>query len=337
MFSNALAFDDYGYDNDQYGRYSAMNDSNDYDEDQYPSYENHDYQSVYQSYVEDRDKSKDNERNVVSTSNVNCNTVNYNFNNVAIENFSNGNSGIGGSTAASDDGTNGALNANSNGNNRGGGYYDGYQKDKDITCITNINNNNTSIGGTGGNGTNSTGSQGPVGPQGPPGIQGLQGPAGPNVINATNTYDVSGPIVFPSSTNPIAQSIASCDKGDIVLEGTQIVVTFKGNLSNVERFSSGTVSGNSSQYFVSITAVPNTVVSVESKALCFDNPPLRSTLASSAVSTFQQQSETLPMMSQAIENSSKLTALEKQPINSQELTAMEKITKLKTQWLNQLQ
>jgi hypothetical protein len=124
------------YGNDNYNREYATYKA-DYDDD-YKSYDNNDY------------KSKDKERNIVSTSNINCNTVNYNFNNVVIGNFSNGNSGIG---RGAEDETNGDLSANANGNN-GGGYYDGYQIGKDITCISNINNNNTNIAiGNDGNAT----------------------------------------------------------------------------------------------------------------------------------------------------------------------------------------
>lgn len=106
---------------------------------EYPSYKE-EYKPDYQSYGYDKDyKSKDKEKNSISISNINCNTVNFNFVNNDIGNVSIGNSGIVGT--ASDDGTNGALSGNANGNN--GGY--GYQKGKDITCIANINNNNTNI------------------------------------------------------------------------------------------------------------------------------------------------------------------------------------------------
>jgi hypothetical protein len=70
---------------------------------------------------------------------------------------------------------------------------------------------------------------------------------------------------------------------------------------------------------------------------------LRTSVAASTVSQVQQQSVTdspiifhgqdSSIISQAIGNSPKLTALEKQP---DDLTAEEKITKLKTQWLSQL-
>jgi hypothetical protein len=73
---------------------------------------------------------------------------------------------------------------------------------------------------------------------------------------------------------------------------------------------------------------------------------LRTSVAASTVSQVQQQSVTdspiifhgqdSSIISQAIGNSPKLTALEKQPEDSSELTAIKKITKLKTQWLNQL-
>jgi len=42
-------------------------------------------------------------------------------------------------------------------------------------------------------------------------------------------------------------------------------------------------------------------------------------------------------ISQSIKNSPKLTTLEKQPDNSTDATTIEKDTKLKSQWLNQIQ
>jgi hypothetical protein len=57
--------------------------------------------------------------------------------------------------------------------------------------------------------------------------------------------------------------------------------------------------------------------------------------SASTVSPVQQESEESPMISQALENSPKLTTLEKQPEGIHELTT-EKMNKLKTQWLNQL-
>ena len=69
-------------------------------------------------------------------------------------------------------------------------------------------------------------------------------------------------------------------------------------------------------------------------AYCFDNPPLR-TLAAADVSAFQQPVDS-STISQGIQESPKLTALEKQPEDSPELTATEKIEKLKAQWLELL-
>ena len=73
-----------------------------------------------------------------------------------------------------------------------------------------------------------------------------------------------------------------------------------------------------------------------------DNSPSSTLQAASAIFPVQQQSADSPLIfygndtsiiSQAIGDSSELTALKKQP---DDLTAMEKIEKLKKQWLNQL-
>jgi hypothetical protein len=73
-----------------------------------------------------------------------------------------------------------------------------------------------------------------------------------------------------------------------------------------------------------------------------DNSPSSTLQAASVISPVQQQSADSPLIfygnessliSQAIEDSPELTALEKQP---DDLTAMEKITKLKQQWLELL-
>jgi hypothetical protein len=72
------------------------------------------------------------------------------------------------------------------------------------------------------------------------------------------------------------------------------------------------------------------------------NSPSSTLQTASAISPVQQQSADSPLIfygndssiiSQAIGNSSELTALKKQP---DDLTAMEKITKLKQQWLELL-
>ncbi|HEX5185355.1 MAG TPA: hypothetical protein VFV86_00570 [Nitrososphaeraceae archaeon] len=164
--ANAIATEDEYY-TDQYERYGNdeyYSDRSSYGksnyEREYPSFKS-DYKKDERSYgyEDNKYKSNDKERNIVSISNINCNTVNYNFNNVVIGNFSNGNSGIGGAAAASADGINGALNTNANGNNEG--YNNGYQKGKDITCIANINNNNTNIStGAASNATNGNATDG---------------------------------------------------------------------------------------------------------------------------------------------------------------------------------
>lgn len=133
-----------GYGSEQDRTYGNNNGNNNYDSERqsyksdYKSYENNDYKS------KDRDSS-----NSVSISKIKCENVNNNFNNVVIENLNIGNSGNGGS--ASDDGSNGDQSANAYRNNGEGYHNDGYQKDKDITCI--ITNNNTIITSDGSNTT----------------------------------------------------------------------------------------------------------------------------------------------------------------------------------------
>jgi hypothetical protein len=180
IFSNAIGITEDEYYADQYDRQNEYQDSyssnngyglqqdrssyenNYYDREYYPSYKQ-DYNDEYNSYENNKEhKSKDKERsNSVSISKINCNTVNYNFNNVAIGNFTNGNSGIGEAAAAADGTNQGALNANANVNGNNQGYSNGYQKGKDITCIINNNNTNISTGAasnaTNGNATNGNG------------------------------------------------------------------------------------------------------------------------------------------------------------------------------------
>lgn len=150
--SNAMAIGE-EYDSDYYQRY-AMDMLNDYEDlssyanedydSEYPSYKS-DYNEEYKSYGNNDYKSKDS--NSISISKIKCENVNNNFNNVVIGNLSIGNSGKGGS--ASDDRSNGVLSANAYSGNNGERYNNGYQKDKDVTCI--INNNNTIITEGGGN------------------------------------------------------------------------------------------------------------------------------------------------------------------------------------------
>jgi hypothetical protein len=109
----------------------------------------------------------------------------------------------------------------------------------------------------------------PSGPQGP---QGPQGPAGQ--INFTNTYLVVGPGATISSETPTrAFSVASCDAGDIVLEGGGSVANFLDEgLGNVFQIFRETVNeGNGYQ----VGGVGTNLTSFDSNAICIDNPPLR--------------------------------------------------------------
>ena len=80
---------------------------------------------------------------------------------------------------------------------------------------------------------------------------------------------------------------------------------------------------------------PNEPGSVTTDVECFDNPTptVHVAMAAAGVSIVQQQSEDAVVMSQETENAPKISKLTE---DSSDLTAMEKITKLKTQWLNQL-
>ena len=106
----------------------------------------------------------------------------------------------------------------------------------------------------------------PAGPQGP------QGPAGQ--INFTNTYLVVGAGASITSETPTrAYSVASCDAGDIVLEGGGSVANFLDEgLGNVFQIFRETVNeGNGYQ----VGGVGTNLTSFDSNAICIDNPPLR--------------------------------------------------------------
>jgi hypothetical protein len=142
---------------------------------------------------------------------------------------------------------------------------------------------------------NRTGTQGPPGPpgpqgpqgppgangtQGPQGIQGPPGPSGTSQINSTDLYLVEGnrTSLF-SSTPSIGSSTATCDVGDVVIEGGYIffnsnlnfppMVIYDGPLPQPDETPTVpldsayqvNVFGNSTEY--------------EAFAYCQDNPPLR--------------------------------------------------------------
>jgi hypothetical protein len=130
---------------------------------------------------------------------------------------------------------------------------------------------------------NRTGTQGPPGPQGPQGVQGppgingtngvngTQGPPGITFINNTNLYEVQGPTVNATSNiNPIT-SIASCDDGDIVIEGGYRSL----NQADSNVLVDGPSTGNGvfdNGYVVSMLGGGKQFFAF---AFCYDNPPLR--------------------------------------------------------------
>jgi hypothetical protein len=133
--------------------------------------------------------------------------------------------------------------------------------------------------------TGATGTQGPPGaastvpgPQGERGFngtdgvngtQGAPGPVGPNQINSTNIYFRDGPLtVVPPSPDQLIESYASCDPGDIVIEGGQTLGGASGtSIENFLSFTSGPV--NSSHYRV---AGFGNDISIDSFVTCFNNP-----------------------------------------------------------------
>jgi hypothetical protein len=101
-----------------------------------------------------------------------------------------------------------------------------------------------------------------------PGPEGPQGPAGPNQINSSNIYFRDGPIrVVPSGPNQSIESFASCDPGDIIIEGGQTIRGATGTIQNFLSFTSGPV--NSTHYRVE--GVGNNIA-IDSFVMCFNNP-----------------------------------------------------------------
>jgi hypothetical protein len=156
--------------------------------------------------------------------------------------------------------------------------------DKDRKDISRDNNRTGTQGAAGPVGpAGPPGATGTTGPQGPQGIQGIQGPIGPNgtqgppginFINNTNLYEVQGPTVTAVSNFTETTSIASCDDGDIVIEGgyrsldqadSRVIVdgpsTANGELDNayVVSMLPSLQGGGGKQFFAF--------------AFCFDNPP----------------------------------------------------------------
>ena len=178
---------------------------------------------------------------------------------------------------------------------------------------------------------NEGGIPGPEGPQGPPGITTLDSH---NIYRVNATDDgADGQILLD----------ADCDSGDFVIEAGYD--TFEVGIFDRFEVRENSPNAFGDSYRVSILVNEDADNFGDLIVFCFDNPPLHTTTNAASVSAFQQPDDSpimsqgirdSPIMSQATGNSHKLTALEKQAGDSPELTATEKITKLKTQWLNQL-
>jgi len=141
--SNVMAFEDYGYEANQYEQY-AMDISNEYNDlssygnnnyydSENPSYKQ-DYESEYKVYENEKDKSKDRDSSV-SIKEINC--INTNINTNGDVNIFLGSPGLTGANA--EDALTDSLLGNSE------RYNDGYKKDKHIICDINNNNNNTIV------------------------------------------------------------------------------------------------------------------------------------------------------------------------------------------------
>jgi hypothetical protein len=123
-----------------------------------------------------------------------------------------------------------------------------------------------------------TGSPGEDGMDGAPGLNGIngtngvngtngiQGPAGTNQIIATNLYFRDGNITTTGNALATITSTASCNTGDIVIHGTYNINNFGGGpFFNLISSTSTTFDS----YSVTVRA---TGVTIQSTALCFNNP-----------------------------------------------------------------
>ena len=125
------------------------------------------------------------------------------------------------------------------------------------------------------------GIQGLRGFNGTDGVNGTQGPAGPNQINSTNLYRVIGNtanIQPPAGT--LATSIASCESGDVVIEGGYMVLVTSNNAAPIV-FADGPLPNafgggpNDSGYYVQLisTGITNSFTTFIAYAYCFNNSP----------------------------------------------------------------
>jgi len=139
---------------------------------------------------------------------------------------------------------------------------------------------------------NRTGTQGPPGPQGPPGTNGAngaqgppgtngangaQGPPGspgPNQINQTLLYHVLGPVNSTTASVNFISSSAICDPGDVIIEGSSNLFSISPDtFGDIRLLNTDVV--NTDEYRVILQTNGTSQQFIQSKALCFDNPPLR--------------------------------------------------------------
>ena len=129
--------------------------------------------------------------------------------------------------------------------------------------------------------------------------------------------------------NSPAVSEAECDEGDTVLSGSYALLNPARTSGVIDR-AFPTHDGWNASAFVG----PGISILLQTFAQCFDNPTAHVSMASAAISAFQQQQpEDAVIMSQGLVNSPAISQVTE---DSPELTTTEKITKLKQQWLELL-
>jgi hypothetical protein len=124
------------------------------------------------------------------------------------------------------------------------------------------------------------GPAGPAGPAGPQGIQGPPGPSGISQINSTNLYLVEGNNTFLNPPIPtIGSSVATCDVGDVVIEGGYRVFSATLNSPPIVIFDGPLPAPDGeppvpldSAYRVDLFG---NSTEFQTFAYCLDNPPLR--------------------------------------------------------------
>jgi len=233
---------------------------------------------------------------------IKCNNINSNFNGVEANIGTDGPLGGIGAESIQDDASASWF---GNGERNNGNF--------DLDCI-NTNNNE---GGAG--------QAGPAGPPGPPGI---------TQLDATNIYINTTESRFLGDINYTLAQI-NCDPGDTSISGGYFATSTQQQFHVDINAPLDSGDGGMNSWTVRIQGHQFPEV-FTGYVKCFDNPPLRMSLASSADVSTIQQSEDSPVISQGIVDSTELTSVEKQSEDSPESTATEKITKLKQQWLNLL-